>query len=72
MSAKPERSDDPQELQRQFILAREAYEAALDQNTLDRHAGRVPSVGEGAVAVLAKRLEQARAAVEAITVGRSS
>ena len=66
MPSKPRPSDDPVERQRDFIRKREEYEAALDQNSVDLHDGRVPTFGEGALAVMARRVEEARAAVEEI------
>ena len=68
MPAKPKPSNDPTERQRQYILAREAHEAALDQIVLDRHAGRVPAIGQGALDVLARRVNETRAALEEMTV----
>ena len=41
-----------------------AYQAAVDQNTIDRDAGRSPRYGNGAIHVLAKRVAAARAAVD--------
>jgi len=64
--AKPQPSDDPVERKRALVLAHEAYNAALDQNALDGHAGRVPKFGAGALDVLAKRLAAARTAVDEI------
>jgi hypothetical protein len=68
MPAKKRPSDDPAERQRQFILAREAYETALDQNSVDIHDGRIATYGVGAIEVLAKRVDAARAAVEEMKI----
>ena len=66
MPRKQRPSDDPEERQRDFVRKREEHQAALDQNSIDLHDGRIPTFGEGALAVMARRVDEARAAVEEI------
>ena len=67
MPARRPPSDDPAERRRQLVIALEQYNAALDQNTADHHAGRMtPTFGRGALDVLKKRVRQARADVDAL------
>ena len=60
-------SDDPAERRRNLIVATERYRSALDQNALDRHAGRVPTYGAGALTVLERRVAEAQRLVDAIS-----
>jgi hypothetical protein len=62
--AKPRPSDDPDERKRDLVIANEANELARDQNSADSHAGRSPTYGAGAMGVLAKRVAQAKEAVD--------
>jgi hypothetical protein len=63
---RPKTSTDPDVLRQELRDATDSYRRALEDEVADRRAGRMPRLGGGTIQVLARRVAQAQANLEAV------